>query len=198
MGKEFFGAEDKKQKLNGTICMYKGSPVYVQAERDDDTTVTIQNLTGKNLPKKIKYTDEEFDYLNIPLGYLNYGQNAMYLSRQPARQYYQGLRAEYIMADGPRQHYVADYFMTSSMVSCILGDHPTFHKALEAVVDGEAQSRAFSRHLSVSREERRVGINYRGRLIGHKQVSGDAFVLMPTGEYSYLKMILEKHGVEVC
>lgn len=199
MGKAFFSAEDKRQKLHQSICMYKGKPCYVQCSPDHKVnTVTITTLAGRGVGKNIEYTDDEFNYKDIRLGYINYGLEAIYLVRQPIRQYKQGLCHEVIKTVPEGIAYVPDMVRSKSMENCILGEHPEYSKALKDVVDGEATSRAFSRHCAVGTDKNFIYLYYRGRRVGQMRYDSDEFVLLPTGEHSFIRDIMSREGVKVC
>jgi hypothetical protein len=197
MGMAFHSVEDKRMKLHNTICMWKGKPYMVNADQAGQTVV-LQTLAGRAEPKAVKYTDDDFDYRSVPLGYVNYGINALYLVRLPTRQNRQGLNPEQMRIVGNQRFAIYDFLNTKNMESCILGEHPPFEEALRQVTEGEAASRAFHRHCSIKREGSRIALEYRGRIVGYKDRGNGTFVLIPSNEYSFLRVILDKAGAKVC
>lgn len=85
-------ARDLAQKLDGTICRYKGDPVLV---RVDDAVLNLYPVTdtrGKRIAR-INPSDPDFDIAGVPLGYIQSADNinVWYLSRIPVRRTKQGL-----------------------------------------------------------------------------------------------------------
>lgn len=84
-------ARDLHQKLDNTLCRYKGRPVYVRVD-SGRAGVHIYNVHDTNTPiDKIKATDPDFDVASIPLGYVQYRDRVYHLARIPVRRVKQGL-----------------------------------------------------------------------------------------------------------
>lgn len=78
---------DLQQKLNATVCMYAGKPVWVEVV---GATVIIADLPGGDNRREIKASDPLFDVSTPPLGYCD-ASPVKYLTRIPARRSVQGL-----------------------------------------------------------------------------------------------------------
>ena len=192
MGKPFHSAEDKRMKLQGSICLWKGKPFMVLAELPGNE-VELYRL-GDGTRTKVDYTSEDFDYRSVPLGYIDYGKSAYYLTRMPHRQNKAGVSMETISVLGRGMH-PENVFNTKAMEQCVLGEYTSFERACDEVEQGKSFSRAFHRRMAVVGESRHIAVHYRGRLVGYKVKKGYEVQLVPSGDYSYINNILRKTGV---
>lgn len=86
--------DDVRMRLEGTMVLYGGQPVYVEGVDANNFLSCIDPFAMDEPPKRYPVTDEAFEFRDIPLGYTNYnGQVASYSSRTANRQYKQGLNA---------------------------------------------------------------------------------------------------------
>jgi hypothetical protein len=193
MGSPFHNVEDKRMKLQGTICMWQGLPYMVFADGYPGNEVELYRL-GEGTRKKVDYTDPDFNYKSVPLGYIDYGRKAYYLTRVPNRQNKAAVAQETISIIPKQEMYVDTFFNTKQMENCVLGIYTTYERALQEVVTGKSVSRAFGRRLAVVNEGRVHGVHYRGRPIGYLGKQG-VVQLLPAGDQSYMQQILMKAGV---
>jgi hypothetical protein len=192
MGSPFHNVEDKRMKLQGTICMWQGLPYMVLCDHPGNE-VELYRL-GEGTRLKVDYTDPDFNYKSVPLGYIDYGKKAYYLTRIPNRQNKAAVSQELIGIIPRQEMYVDNFYNTKAMENCVLGIYTSYDRACQEVVTGKSTSRAFGRRLAVSNEGRTYAINYRGRLIGHLGKQG-VVQLLPSGDQSYMQQILMKAGV---
>jgi len=132
---------DLTQKLDGTICRYKGAPVYVRV-RDRQGQLDLYDCrAGSNAEAKfrIKSTDEEFDISSLPLGYMNQkdSKEVVYVSRIPARRTKQGVEGRSLRISsatgngGGRAKYVDNIFFTKEFADMVEGIYPSLDSAIK-------------------------------------------------------------------
>lgn len=201
MGKEYYSKEDAAMRLHGTICMYDGSPVYVDATSPGSTDpgkVFIYHLgdaikLGKGY-KVVDYRDDKFVYKSPPLGYMFYENKARYVSRIPDRKQRQGLSVDVVRVN-PYPEYNDSHFTSQAMSDCILGKYHTLTQA-ESLVNNGVHSVPISRRLAIVRERRGVtALAFRGRTIGYKE--GDSYRLLNIKEKPFLLKTIKAAGVPV-
>lgn len=198
MGREYYSVEDKMRRLHNTICLYKGEPIFVSANEYHGNTVGIQALAAPTSKQAVvEYTEEDFDYKSFCLGYMNFSSHAVYLSRRPDRQNRQGLSFDTMHQD-PYIYHPRDFMRTQALVDCMKGVYPTIEQAIENVMVVGWNSSAFARRLAIESKGGNVLLVHRGRPIAQKKYGTFEFMLMPTGDYSYLKDMLIKQGVPLC
>lgn len=220
-GKEimFETAEDVNTKLGGSVCLYKGEPIYVlhnYGSPHDPKNLKIEYVP---LPYKDSNTklvcsvwDENLDYrsLSSRLGYLNataynnaYGE-ALYLSRTPIRKSCQGLSKSNIIpvqfqeipeqALGKSHHYFESYIKDNSFIDTLHGKYPTINQiSREFIAHTTWRSRAFDRQFSISRS--RVGpfyLNYRGREIAW---TDDLYRFKLSKDFKYMEETLAHKSI---
>jgi len=198
MGKELYIGGDKDDvrfRLSGTICRYKGRPGYIGDTRG--ASVYFQDLVNQGEGYKvIDHRDGDFDYRSPPLGYMNYGGNACYLSRIPDRDNQKMGLGQHVIDARPSLEDRRSWFVSVEMGKCILGEHPSLEEALKLLNEDEAESVAFHRHFALSKLNAKVfGIHYRGRLVGLRE--GEAFRLLEAQDVSFIEPILRKAGIMV-
>lgn len=210
MGTAFFDARQKRMKLNGTICLYKGEPYHVDAHDNLAEHMVFLVPVGSNRRGRaqagdlcVDYRDKEFDYSSPPLGYTNLRPHAHYLARFPDRQAQQGLFYSQItdLGSGPSARAFDPYvwFYSSAAGECIKGIYPTLEECVEAVTSLPLwRSCAFHRHFAVQRLGRKgLELMYRGRGVGSttKAEGTPHFVLYPDKDNSNLRELLENIDV---
>jgi hypothetical protein len=146
-----------KQRLVGTIVRIKDEPVKVL------------DISPKGIATAYFLKDEnefftDIDNLNlepVPLGYINYKNQAYYLVRKPIREdWRQGLRVGNIAFIGP-QGFME--FPRKELRDTILNQYPTFAQAVEAVAKQRKAKVAFSRVFAVSADKELL---YKERVVG--------------------------------
>jgi hypothetical protein len=193
VGERFFDASHVRQKLNHTICMYKGSPVYVDHVGGD--TIQVFPVGGTPTPFNIEYTDPEFDYSEIPLGYCTYRNKAYYLAREPQRINSQGLTMRAILSEPVFDKNHQDLMFSKAFKDCILGNHPTYERALAKIADSH-ESCAVSRTVALQRVARGTYMAlHRGRAVAISENKGRSFHPMESQASSLIRKRLEKAGI---
>lgn len=192
MGTAYFDARSVTLRLDRTICIYKGMPVFVEAgnRREDWHNVTIHALpVGSTKGNIVDYREPEFDYRAFPLGYINYsGGTAHYLMRVPSRQQAQGLSRGCIISS-PELRSEGGWFRSQEMSDCILGKYPTLSECVDTIKTYKRRSTAFTRELSLEEDAGTILLQYKGRNIGYQE--GDKYKLFPSRDRKMLRSIIE-------
>ena len=195
MGTAYVDARSVALRLDRTICMYDGKPVYVQVLRVPDgdwNKVYINALPciPHNTAQLVDHRDAKFDYRAFLLGYINLKRTAHYLTRVPNRQQKQGLD-RYCLVSSPEITDDVDWFIGDKMRDCILGIHPIHDEALDLVLSYEKTSVSISREIAIENASGGlITLLYRGRVVGHRD--GDGYNLLPSKERKILQDILQE------
>lgn len=169
MGAAFYDEEQKRMKLDRTICLYKGNPVFIRTDTNEDYKVVVYPLGNPTQPIYVDYRDDDFDYLAFPLGYTNWRGAAYYVSRLPERQNAQGLAAHCVCVRPRNMPGLIEWHSSTEASNTIKGIYPTLDVALDTVsyLPGKPKSVAFSRYFAIECVQRGiVTLNYRGRNVG--------------------------------
>lgn len=194
MAKAMHNINDVQMYLDGTLCMYKGLPVYVDVGHGDGKKIMVRYVgTDKN--ELIDYTSDYFDYRSLELGYLQYNASAYYFERSPARKTKQGIAYENSMGTSPAGGRIGvhDVAMTTAMRDCILGKHMTEDEALRGLLGGMYKSAAVSRNIALQVEEgSKISLWHKNHKVGEKNYNDQFFTLINGNHASFMKRFLEK------
>lgn len=194
MGEMFFNADHVHMKLDRTICLFKGIPYYIRHDTNDDR-VRCASLDGLVKEFYIKYTDKDFDYTHIPLGYCNYGKETYYLVREPQRINQQGLTTRAIRVIGPSPMTLDNIIFNKAFVECVIGLQKDFSDALTLLHEG-ARGCALSRHMAIRRQSLKLyTIEYRGNTVSISQNRGRTFTPVEHDGVHLIIKRLRQHGV---
>jgi hypothetical protein len=140
-------------RLTNTIVRWGDKPVYVQ-EVGGDMMCRVKTDLDSDEHHKVHLDD--LSVLSPPLGFVNIGSRAVYISRKPIRRdYRQGLRiGQLVCLFGG----VGD-ISYAVIMKCVKGDFPTLSKALSQLDDG-ARSVGVSRDLCVTRTSGKPSVQH--------------------------------------
>jgi len=206
MAKPFISRHDVVQRLNSTLCWYKGEPVFVTCRQDEmpksSNEITVTRLrTGRH--KKITVGEDDFCYKARRLGYMNHHGEALWLVRRPTRQYKVGIPTEtvyYVRHESIQERKLGSAACRSpEMHKALMCEYPSLGEARE-YLDGSI-SVAIARDFAVSPmgNPRRIGFYFRGRSVGIINERNEA-ELYDGPDTSYLRGLIlrdSKMGVNV-
>lgn len=143
---------DLSQRLDQTICRYKGAPFYVRY--NNQRQFRLYKLSEIKTQKYIDIfaDDPDFDISTIPLGYFNYDLNYVsYVRRIPQRIYKQGVTVDSLrfcdLNDKPiaLNPYIPSF---EEMVMDIYPSLPKIFKDIEKEIDRPIE-KAVSRNIAL-------------------------------------------------
>jgi hypothetical protein len=198
--------EEAESRLRSTVVMYDGKPVWVdhvvRGTGPSGLSVQIYSLPRLREKREVDLFDPKLNMRNIPLGYVNYGHDALYLTRMPARRFKQGLNSENVHI--PRDKMFNEHgdrinwgtiYSSQGFADSMSGKFPSFEEAAKKLADeSEFKSVAFSRVFALSRNP--LGLNillYKGNEVAWSE--SHAFKL--PGNKSFLQQVIEQHGVKL-
>lgn len=129
-----FNDRDLSQRLDATVCRYRGHPYYVRYT--DRNRLSLYSLAshGKTLIHNIHPDDEYFDISTVPMGYLQINPDAVaYCTRRTARMWKQGLSADsinYQYNDRNNKILQAPSILTPAFENMVLGIYTPLNEAL--------------------------------------------------------------------
>lgn len=195
----YLNQHDLDLRLDRTICMYDGVPVYVRTYglRHNHPLIDIFKLNGQIYKawKTIDHKEDLFCDRATKLGYLNYGDSAYYLERVPHRHQNQGLRVTNLHTVPGLSRYGNDWFVGKEMEQCILGKYPSYTTAIKSIESGTTGV-AIHRCLSISLiDSRSRGLFYKGRLVAMWDSAAEQWDYLKNPDISYIERIIRKLGV---
>ena len=193
MGRKMFSAHDVSMYLDGTVCIWKGSPVYVLSVVSGTDFVDVIHLSNKK-KEKVDYTKDDFDYSSAPLGYVNYHGAVFYLERMPFRKTKQGIHYENttcIRLDGRHAH-IDDILTCASLAKTITGEYPSEQEAFSSLNNENVKSIAIDRHIAIEKAEQVYNLYYRNNKVASKNYNEVNFTLITSQHSSFMKKILAR------
>lgn len=160
-GKDYAYADNR---LRNTLISYKGYPLWV--ERINGHGYVMPRFIGTNQFNGLTPHIDECDVTPIPLGYVNKGNESVYLERIPSRLYRQGLTRDSLYSVGRDR-----VGLTSDELAKTLQNiYPSIETCIELITNFECMSWAFARKFSVVRykaNSKTIDLHYRGRKVGY-------------------------------
>lgn len=174
---------DAEMRLNRTVVMYKGRPIYIQGIRGDELKVIGTDLLDSEDKALPSLKEEGWDFLPVQLGYVNFPRReAAYVRRTPARRWKQGLDCQAL-------NYPEHMIITPAVAHTILNQYPSFEKAIERA-DAFGLRTAFHKDWSVqSWGGKTFGLEYRTKEVG--EINSDLEFKL-TDKYSFLQEALQE------
>jgi len=178
-----------RQRLNSTVVRIGEDPIYLISEGGWEYRA-IRLKDGKDSTINIRKVDLNLN--PVPLGYVNYGQEAYYLSRKPVRRWKQGLGEESLSVIShmakkaiiPRGGIIA----SPALAYCIENKYPSIQKCYKKINSGLVNSMSFSRDFALGWKKELILLYYKGKEIGLFSKNG----LNLNKNYSFLKEALEE------
>lgn len=197
MGEKFFNNDHVHQKLDRTICLYKGMPYYIRHNNTDEN-VLCSPLDGLSKEFYVKYTDKDFDYTHIPLGYCDYGMDTFYLVREPQRIHQQGLTLRAIRSVGASRVSPDTVVFSPAFIECVTGVTRSFEETITRIKDTNAKGALLSRHMAIRRQNLKLyTIDYRGNTVAISQNRGRSFTPVEHDGVHLIIKRLRQHGVPI-
>lgn len=186
---------DLSQRLDSTICRYKGFPYFVRVTGrllslyHLSKINKLKSLSDDNPALVINPNDELFDISTVPLGYFQSGKQVIYASRRPQRIYKQGLSSDSITFRGLNDTNAVGSIFSKQFESMILGDYPSLNHALESLkIEKEiAVEIAISRDvaLKLNPQLRTIRVFYKNEEMGWL-MEGTDIVVVPSVEKGWI------------
>lgn len=205
-------AREANDRLKGCMIFYQGRPHIVQQATDNrrGPPVTLHlspcfRGDWDGLYIQVPLDSRDLNYTSMKLGYVNDGREAVYLMRRPVRRYRQGINGENLTSSLYRFNPEVIYHtfaanrlsnLSREVAANLSGVYPAYEAAVEAVIEGDAWSRAFTRELAV--EGDRLGfltLCYKGERVAAK-FREDANFRLPK-RYHFLAETLEQERVSI-
>lgn len=176
--------EEAEMRLNGTVVLYDGEPVYVNriaTAAPGDPKQDIFRVYARPLPldKKEEGKGEEFrkfisskkfDLSTFKMGFMNRNGKIYYCSRAPKRQYKQGISTNTLVCD-PVDKNDFEYHQKGSprlthliyeqcFADMVRGIYPSFEEAMKLLLEEETNAVAFCREYALSKDKDLDGLIY--------------------------------------
>lgn len=185
--------------------MFDGKPVYVSEcrrnglNRGIDVVTYPIPYTGLDAPIVFDVSDDRFNAMKFKLGYMNYGNDAIYLSRRPSRIQSQGLCSSNVTIRGNGvlggRNGFSLLIREQGMADMMTENYPSPDKARKILTERpNVRAVAISRDIALKRHrtfKNLFFLAYKGEDVAY---SDNPTFKLPE-EYSYLNEICKKRGV---
>ncbi len=198
MAEKIGDRHDIGMRLNETLCRYDGDAVcvYTNAYLDDDT-IDVTFLKDGSIKKGIKISDKKFDYSSPKVGYIQSNKNCGFMTRAPIRSQKQGLSKGNIYYNNGRIS--NQMFLSGSMHNMIVGEYPTYLRAIKKIIKGGYNGVAISRSFAIFLGKGCLELEYRGKRIAmcydYKDRTVPTFIVNESPMASFYNRIMEKSGL---
>lgn len=186
-----FASTDLSQRLNDTICRYKGIPYQVKYEGGDELALRSL-IPPRGIMEIIKSDNIFFDISTVPLGYVQVTPDRVaYISRKPARIYKQGLSQESVFCDyldTNLQKGLSFSIFSEPMHNMIIDKYPNLNTVLSMLASKEKPTEiAISRDVALkSNPDLHITyVCYKNNEIGFI-VNGTKKVIIPNGGMAWV------------
>ena len=148
-GDKYENAEEVRFRLEGTVVLYDGKPVYITKVNNTlgDDAFEIARVFFRPVPYEArdketrKYlSSRKFSLEPFKMGYMNTDKEVVYLSRAPVRQQRQGLCQQNlsitdVFGDKSKNHDFSTVIRSKGFSDMVEGLYPCYDKALEMLRD---------------------------------------------------------------
>jgi len=161
-GDKYETQEEINFRLAETIVLYDGKPVFItkvrHPEEEDKKEIarvyfyTLPLFPGQKEERRF-LSSRKFDLTPFKMGYMNYKQKALFLSRLPVRQNRQGLSTQTLVCqnpDGSRAENLGVGGLANSreFIDMVEGRYPSFKEAGAMLGKNDCTSVAISRRFA--------------------------------------------------
>jgi hypothetical protein len=159
----FTSDRDAAMRLNGTVVMFEGEPVYVAKAGIRKTAICP---LGEN--DTIDVPTNELDLKPILIGNVQIGGSHMYIQRSPTRRWKQGLHRENIeIGNMPEEIPNKRVDLNKNNVrNAIINNFGDVIENIKKVLDGRNVSSALNRHWAVANIKGIYRLMYKDNLVG--------------------------------
>lgn len=186
-------ANDLGQRLNDTICRYRGQPVRVRHAGGDN--LEIFNIHNKRNIGVIKTEDEALDISSIPLGYVQISPDTVvYTSRKAARIYKQGVTQDCLVMNWltpAKSRSILFSIYSQAFENMILDVYPSLEDAQKLLRIPRSESKtteiAISREVALSYDHdmQFTYVYFKARKVGYI-IKDQNTVITPSSEDGWL------------
>lgn len=154
---------DLQARLDRTFIRYDDLVYYCRVDGTHLLLYRPMDVNGSK-PKFINVNkdDEKLDVSSIPLGYMNYNGNAVYLRRSPTRRYKQGV-CPGSLSDGQN----GDILFTKEFSDSIEGIFPSLRQAIALFNKQQAVSVALTQNVAIGLTEKYYKVYIQEEEVGY-------------------------------
>lgn len=161
---------DARQRLDNTVILLKGLPVYVSMMESKSTVVGVNLIDRSNVRMELGPRPEQ-----LRLGYINYRGRPCFVSRRPTRKVRQGLCPDNLICDN--QGDIGRIYTSIEFGQMLINKYPTLKECID-IIEKDKKGAAFSRlfALYATTEKGKYKLFYCANRVGSYTVQG-GFVL---------------------
>lgn len=180
---------DINARLGGTVIRYDGRPYHCTVEGEQ---IVLHDLISRQVIHRKNPDDPGIDVSSLDLGYVNIenpGRAAVYLERNPARRYRQGVDFSYLRytpltRPGSRFGVGGEHMWCKGFVDSHMGNFPSFKQAMISLINGIAMSVALSKQVALLKDKDSVKVYIQSEEVGW--IKDGNRVIIPKTEVSWV------------
>ena len=208
-GDKYETTEEVKARLENTIVLYEGKPVYISRVSMPEGENEVARVFfyempygGKGNEKEVrKYlSSKNFDLAPFKMGYMNYKGQAIFVSRTPVRQYKQGLSSGTTLLTnikGQKSDVInfAHMLRSQGFVDMVNGVFPDFKSAGQHLGNEDTSSVAVSRCFAfvIDHDLEALLLMHKGVRCGIALKDDKALKVPP--KFHFLRQEMEEHRI---
>lgn len=127
---------DARQRLDGTVILLKGQPIYVSMMTSKTTVEGVNLLDRNNVRLELGPRPEP-----LRLGYINYQGRPRFVSRKPTRKVRQGLCPDNLLCSDVE---IGRVYTSTEFAEMLVNKYPSLNECVE-ILEREKKGVAFSR-----------------------------------------------------
>lgn len=180
---------DLPQRLDQTICRYKGKPYFVRTPGGNE--ITLREVYGDKVYGVIDSSDFDFDISSIPLGFCQFNNaQVCFASRVPSRIWKQGICQDNLLFRDLRGTSLPLSIRSIQFYKMLTDDYPSIDEALKifyskSVVDGTEIAISKQVCLKISTKLKRIAVYYGLDQVGFI-MNNTKTVIVPSDEFGWV------------
>lgn len=169
--------EDANSKLGGTYFYHGKYAVYCKSvSMDEGMNFEPKYCNLRLIPRNQKgfitnLDDPDLNFMKFNIGYCNHGTYAGFWSRNPIKQYKQGLRPDQMKFQVAKKEWqgLQNFNFNRHICDMMENQYPSAKEVEKPVRDGEVTNMAFHKDFAVSFDSihKDFLLEYKGRIIGY-------------------------------
>lgn len=202
----FTSSDDKYRRLEGCFALVEGEPYIISAHPSNDLKpeevfgFRFRDKRGRDY-EKLNYTKPEVRIKDLPLGYVDLSNQAVYVSRHPARTTSVGPSKSNLYYDAGQQGFYnfCNNFGYSMLADLFVKKYVGMEEAVGRITSGASISVPLSNDLSIVKVGPKMyAAHYKETTLGYTKDLREPFdCILPRGFINLISEKLTAAGINV-
>jgi len=183
--------QDLSARLDRTFIRYRGRAYYCRVVADGMLSLQRPYLNkDEGTVQTVASNDPDLDVSSLPLGYIQWGSNAVYLKRQPGRRYKQGVDISSVCAN-PNSMPIEELLFSESFANMTDNKYPTMASVVKFIKSNKSlrvgtSSLALSRDVAIFWSGKVFKVRYKNEEVGYIDPKNPLVVEVPSESMSWV------------